>query len=415
MHIDSETSQTTVPTNRSPELEMLYRSARSVPAQNLVERRKGLVTTNFDWNRFVQLAEMHRVLPLVYLSLSKLELQIPPEVESKLNQASLANSQASLALTRELIRIVNIFSEQNITVMQIKGPTLAQSVYGDLALRSAGDLDIVVKAPDEKSAIAILLANTYSIPLYPGGKVGTNVHVGHYVESRRTGHIEAFSVDGIMLEVHRELGISYLPFGLNNSEIWDKAKPCQIFGREMYALPPVYQLLHLIHHGSKHGWYCLSWVCDINEFIRTKGDQIDWTELFRIAGRFKMLLNTQAALTLAKRILCCELSDAVQSNINSDQKIDLLCNMVTKMHESILEPHSYEHYQHRYRLAAMDNSTDGTSYIFRRAVTPTLADWKWLSLPKSLAGMYYLLRPIRLAGMLVRNFVQKLKPERPKA
>jgi hypothetical protein len=57
-------------------------------------------------------------------------------------------ARKNLRFTAELIRILNCLESHGIAAIPFKGPTLAESVYGNLALREFSDLDILVRQSD---------------------------------------------------------------------------------------------------------------------------------------------------------------------------------------------------------------------------------------------------------------------------
>jgi hypothetical protein len=76
-----------------------------------------------------------------------------PEAVPKANLAQLrnyfhANAQRNLFLTQELLKLLTLFKTNGISAIPYKGPVLAVAVYGNLALRQFGDLDILVHKRD---------------------------------------------------------------------------------------------------------------------------------------------------------------------------------------------------------------------------------------------------------------------------
>ena len=55
------------------------------------------------------------------------------------------NARRNLHLTGELFRILDCLDAHHIPAIPYKGPTLAEKVYGDLALRDFSDLDVLVR------------------------------------------------------------------------------------------------------------------------------------------------------------------------------------------------------------------------------------------------------------------------------
>ncbi len=88
------------------------------------------------------------MLPILYHSLSSLGGEVPPATFALLKQGYETNLRRTLLLARELIRILDRFDALAIDVIPYKGVALAETLYGDIALRQAGDIDLLVRAYD---------------------------------------------------------------------------------------------------------------------------------------------------------------------------------------------------------------------------------------------------------------------------
>ena len=65
-----------------------------------------------------------------------------------IEQGYQTNLHKALFLSRELIRIVDRLSALGVEVMPYKGLALAEVIYGDIALRQAGDIDLLIHPQD---------------------------------------------------------------------------------------------------------------------------------------------------------------------------------------------------------------------------------------------------------------------------
>ena len=74
-----------------------------------------------------------------------------------------ANAGRNLFLAKELIKLLHLFSAHEISAIPYKGPVLAVSVYGNLAFREFGDLDILVRERDYQTAQHLLSAQGYRL------------------------------------------------------------------------------------------------------------------------------------------------------------------------------------------------------------------------------------------------------------
>ena len=113
------------------------------------ERLRRLAGTRVDWQAFLDLAERHRVRPLVYENLTKACWDlVPTDMQRQWQRNAEAITGRALFVTGELLRIAAAFEKEQIPVVALKGPVLAQVVYGGVALREFDDLDLLVRETD---------------------------------------------------------------------------------------------------------------------------------------------------------------------------------------------------------------------------------------------------------------------------
>jgi len=71
----------------------------------------------------------------------------------------LANAGRNLLLTRKTLKDFKLLESNGILAIPFKGPVLASSLYGNLALRTFSDLDILVVKKDIMKAKDVLLSS----------------------------------------------------------------------------------------------------------------------------------------------------------------------------------------------------------------------------------------------------------------
>ena len=79
---------------------------------------------------------------------SIVEDAVPRDTMHTIEQRYQGNLHKALFLSRELIRIVDRLSALGIEVMPYKGLALAEQIYRDIALRQAGDIDMLIHPQD---------------------------------------------------------------------------------------------------------------------------------------------------------------------------------------------------------------------------------------------------------------------------
>src|SRR5262249_1255026 len=124
--------------------------ARSQPA---IESIRSIVNDGVNWRYLQELAEQHGIRPLLLQSLKSVCWDAVPETtQLQLNYFNRIKIQQNLSIAGELLRLLGLFQQNGIPIAAFKGPVLAESVYGDLALREFSDLDIIVHEADVNEA-----------------------------------------------------------------------------------------------------------------------------------------------------------------------------------------------------------------------------------------------------------------------
>src|SRR5450432_2712415 len=125
----------------SPEANLLCRCATTAPIAADITR---IVEAGLNWDRFLTLAVRHKLLSLVYRSLSQAGGAVPQAALEKLRARFNRNTQINLRLLAELKRILAELNSSRVMAVPFKGLALAADAYGNLALREAGDIDLLV-------------------------------------------------------------------------------------------------------------------------------------------------------------------------------------------------------------------------------------------------------------------------------
>src|ERR1041384_4329216 len=113
-----------------------------------VARREApsLVRQQLDWDYVVTTARAHGLLPLLQKYLTN--TTVSGHVLSCLKREAVANSQSMLHLVGKQLRVYNACQEHGIPVAIFKGAILAQMAYGEMCLRQAGDIDVLINGGD---------------------------------------------------------------------------------------------------------------------------------------------------------------------------------------------------------------------------------------------------------------------------
>ncbi|GIQ63563.1 hypothetical protein PACILC2_21310 [Paenibacillus cisolokensis] len=100
--------------------------------------------SSIDWNQFLELVRHHRVVPWVHTRLQPFPELIPADIRKELHADYRANAFGMLQLAGEMERVGANLDRAGVPCLMLKGPILAETLYGDLSLRTSRDLDLLV-------------------------------------------------------------------------------------------------------------------------------------------------------------------------------------------------------------------------------------------------------------------------------
>jgi hypothetical protein len=368
------------------EFQLLLYCARSRPdAQNI----RDLVNQDVNWQALVELAQQHFVRPMVLQSLKSVCWDaVPQTTKLELERFNRTNVQKNLLFTGELLRLFDLFQQNRIPIATFKGPVLAVSVYGGLALREFSDLDLLVHKGDLCEAERILATCGYQADFlneeYRAAFVG---YQGQYAFRH--------SKTGISIDLHWRLSSKDWTFPIQTTEIWLRLKEVTIAGRTVLSLAHDDLALFLAAHGTKEGWRSLGWVCDFAELLRTCHD-IDWTAILDRAQRSNCSRMLLLAVFLASTLLDAPAPIHLLDKARSSSAVRALAQKAqSRMLRSGFQGELVEFLN---GLNARDRFWHRLWPIATLLTTRTVGDYQAMPLPKSLWGIYYLTRPFRLAS-----------------
>ena len=376
-----------------PEDDLLLCCARMCIDSERGERIRLLLRKDLDWEYLRERALRHGLMPLVYRNLkSTCPDAVPEAILDQLRQYFLTYAARNVLLTEELLELLHLFEVHGIPAIPYKGPTLAASIYGDLTLRQVSDLDILIRKEDMLKARDLLVPLGYR-PQYEL----THAQAATYQKSQYE-LLLIRNKDRMIVELKWEIVDRFFSFPMDYECLWERLKPTSLAGKEVLTFSPEDLLLILCVHGAKHLWTNLIWVCDVAELLRVcKG--LDWEWVMRQAstpGGQRMLL---LGLFLAKSLLGAPLPEEIRTQVEADPAVKGLAGQVQQrlfQTSNGSSPGLWE--SSIFHLKARERLKDRIWYCNRLAMSTTPGDWNIRSLPDSLFPLYYLIRPIRLAG-----------------
>jgi hypothetical protein len=370
----------------SPELELLLLCARRNLSVDRARRALELLDRPLDWSLLIKQADLHRLFPLLYWHLTRtLARDFSHEVAQQLDQRFRANVARSLLLIRDLVNIVELLGRHGIPIVPFKGPALAESLYGNAALRECVDLDILLHPHDVLEAIRSLVSAGYHAPkeLSPAQQ---NAFVATQYE------YPLLTPAGTLVELQWHIVPRYFSLPLPEEQYWSRIQSLRVGGREMNSLSPEDLLLLLSVHGGKHGWEKLIWLADVAELVASN-PHLDWAYVLDQARRVGGLRMLLLGVALANRFLGTTIPRDLEQPLARDPTVERIADGIG--HNLVWgELPTYVKSQ-LYLLRVRERWQDRLRYVVQFTFTATPEEWKIVNLPPSLFLLYSLLRLLR--------------------
>ncbi len=376
---------------QSPEFELVLACVRWPVSAADAARIRVLAQQPLRWPHLLKIVHHHQVASLVSRNLEAYAAgSVPQDSLSALRTSAVQNAHTCFQGISELVRLTQLFREQQVELRVLKGAPLAVEAFGDATLRGIGDIDLLIRQADIARADEILRSEGY---LRSDGDTWlTPRRMRSYI-----AHQKDFSYDnpgnGVAIDLHWRLFRNRrLPFnlGLDDAGLaWLQLGPERI-----PTLPSGPLFLYLCVHGALDGWLRLKWLADIAALLRKMSpEQLSATA--HAAMERKILPEFSAAILLCQQMLGFEqapaeclrpaeptvarilrLANRLLSSNDYCPVRDRISSTTWFLNEFLL------HSPVRYRLELIERS------LFR----PRL--WGKVSLPDALFPLYALLSPL---------------------
>lgn len=292
------------------------------------------------WEEIAQLSACYMIAPLLYkrLQLLSINSMVPASVIQKLKGLYLVNRANNVRLYHDFAQILKILQNQDITIILLKGAHLAEIVYGNIALRTMGDLDLLIRKADLPKAAEKLLQMGYSwskpIECMPNIEISCN----------QSQHLlPLIKPNGTTIELHWTIENPNPAFRIDVNGLWERARPVSIAGVEAMVLSPEDLLLHLCLHTSYHHAFCfgLRPFCDISATIHHYQNEIDWKQIELRAHEWGVSTYVHITLWLTRELLGVTVPEALIKSLEPSDfdthMVDLAKNQIFEVSDNPLQ------------------------------------------------------------------------------
>lgn len=327
------------------------------------------VPRGLDWKVLLRLATSHGVLQLVHRSLHEMDAALP---DFFVEAARIAGERAE-ALADHLRDLLHSFAERGIDVLPLKGPVLAQSIYGDAAARPSVDLDLLVRRSDVPRAEALLFDRGFKA-------------------RRPSDYDRRFLRDGLSVELHSKIASpQYCSFDVD--KIWSRSHAARFREEPIRAMSGEDLILYLCAHGLKHGFSRLIWILDLAHALSQRSER-GYDELIRRARREGMvpwlLVGCEVVRMMFPQRLPVKLDELIATQAAAAQRARLTAERL------FVQQHTIAIADHReFYLQAEPSAIRRWRYRLR-FFSPTPSDHLWAEHHRFGSQLTAIARPFRL-------------------
>ncbi|MGP4067338.1 nucleotidyltransferase domain-containing protein [Halobacillus sp. B29] len=348
-----------------------------------------------DWKLFVKQAFHHRVYPILHSKAVMVEERfMPASVIERLSFEYKRNTFQMLQLSAEMQHIGHLFTKNGLRTLFLKGPMLAQELYGDVSLRTSGDLDLLIPIDRLEKAEALLEKQGYVKDDY----IQTVLNDWKW----RHHHVTYFHPKkNIKIELHWRLnpGPGKEP---HFESLWSRKTKCSITKYPIYMLGAEDLFLFLVSHGARHGWSRLRWLFDIHQLMK---QELNWAQVNKLLKKYHFQEEGAQACILSSELL----ASPIYKEMKLTRKSKKLAQQAVYYFEFMINLHSLPLPEevaiyHKRHLFALMSLSQKVIFILS-FLHPYPEDAQLLPLPKRLHFLYFPLRPFLWGWRKTRKHV----------
>ncbi len=253
-----------------------------------------------DWNRIHALGKHQNFLPLFHHLFSRQGSSgdIPSEIREKWEEAFFESVAVSLLYDELLKEILVSFSEREIPLILLKGPSTAIEFYRPREVRPYGDLDILIREEDFERTRDLFLDSGFRVA-NPEGETIRKKYFNSVTFSKKLAR-------EIEVDLHWETMLvswNKQPF-LSSEETWRDMRWLDSPGGKLPVLAPHRLILYLsIHLAFHHQLGRMLTLCDLDLIVQKFGTKIDWEEIVRESKAMRIRKAVYYSLRLAATLI----------------------------------------------------------------------------------------------------------------
>jgi len=314
----------------------------------------------------LELAAEHSVLGVVAGRLKEIDFAgIPGNAREKLQSRMRSQHLFTLSMTAELFRILEEFAKAGIETILVKGPLVSLLAYGDSAVRSYVDLDLLVRHEVILPASQIMATLGFDADV-PEEAIRAGKIPGEYL-FKRPGTQQ-------IVELHTEKTFRYYPRPMRIEDLYARQRRISLDGREVPALSLEDELVLNCIHGAKHFWERLMWPADVAAIV-ARHPEIAWERATRAASDVGAGRMLKVGLLLGESLLGIPVPAAMAAKAHADGTAQDLVRQIESWLPSAGHAPPTLRQRAMFRMKMGGGAVVGAAYLLRLSLSPTEEDW----------------------------------------
>ena len=356
---------------------------------------------HLDWEYLFATASRHGLIPLLQKNLHSIKADlIPTWFLSRLKLQSVSNLTSVLHLLGKQLKLYRLLQQNEIPAAIFKGSVLAQIAYGDISLRQAGDIDVLILPAHFDRTRLLLESLGYQMwPPLTSAQLASHLKSHCEIQFMRD---DWFTV----VDLHWQLAPRSFVLNVNADEVMSRLQSVSLAGTEVETFSAEDSVLYQSMHGAKHLWRRLEWISALAETLRAS-PEIAWDVLLDRATRAHATRMLGLGLRLVEEFSDVPVPPHLFAALDSDGSMQRMAQGIrTQIFTTYGAADSTE--TNLYNLRIMDRKRDALISALRAIFVPTVPDWQALSLPASLQSLYYAVRPLRLSRIYASALLRRV-------
>ncbi|MFT5452587.1 MAG: hypothetical protein ACI9N9_002080 [Enterobacterales bacterium] len=376
----------------SPDIQFIINCCKTNPATANIDNIRTSITQleTEQLSNISKLAHEHGVFPLYHQAIQTYASDlISDDILEKLKEQNLLIVMQNMRMSNELTIAMKLIEESGIHALSFKGPVLAQWVYGSIALRQYGDLDLLVDKADVLRVEAVLTENGFK-------------RVTELTPSQESAWFKyAYDIkliepnSGIIFEIHWSLIQQDYPIQLSLDILFENPKYVKINNQDIPTFQTEELLIYLCVHGSKHLWERIEWIKDIDLLIQTQ--IIDWNKVEHKTKGSDIDTMFYLGIYLTCVLFETEIPNSIYTYSRENKRLEKLANLIFKHWQTSNSANISITIQRAAAMLMLFPSLSMKSrYLYKIIIKPSFNEYQYIELPDPLYWLYYFIRPYLL-------------------